>query len=113
MLRAPVEIIIFFPFALEGFAISGPRPEFGLFQIDGVNASIDDPLDMLFLHILDEVLARNNIRNHVAVPYRVAMAFHLSFVEVHFPIPLAGEVIFITAPGNASHKMRDIAPVSP
>ena len=113
MLRPPVEPVIFFPFPFECLAVAGPGPEFRLFHENGVDACIYHPFHVLFFHVLQVILRRDDIRDHVPVPDSVTFYCHLTLVEVPFPIPFAGEVVLVLAPGYTCHEMGDIPPVSP
>ena len=55
MLSSPREAVIIFPFPLKGFTVARPGPELRFLQVDDINPRIDDPLDVHFLHVFQEI----------------------------------------------------------
>ena len=113
VLRTPVESVVFLPFALERLAVSAARPELRLLEEYGVYSRVDDGSDLPFLEILEVVLCRHDVGNEVSVPYGVALHGLLSLVQMPLAVPFAGEVVLISAPGDAGHEVRGVAPVAP
>ena len=113
MLRTPIESIILLPLALEGFAISGIRPELRLFQENVADTGINHGLNLRFLEILQIVQGRNDIRYSGAMHNRITLHTFLSLIHVRLSVPFAGEVISISTPGNTCHEMSDIPFLTP
>ena len=113
VLRAPFEAVIFLPLALESIAIACPSPKFGFFEINRFDTGIYHAFYVAFLEILQKMARRHNVGNERAVPNGVAVDGLLPLIEVPTTIPLACEIVLIFAPGNAGHKMGDVAMIAP
>ena len=113
VLRTPGSAVTGLPFALEGVAVAAGSPEFGLFQEDGVHTRVDDTLDVTFLEIGQVVLRGDDIGHVLSVPEGVAGNIDLALVPMGLAVPFAGEIIGITAPGDAGHEVGRIATLPP
>ena len=113
VLGAPVVAVIRFPLALERLGIAAMGPELGFFQEDMVHPGVDDALDVPLLEVGEIVLSGNDVRDHRPVPDGIPFHPHLAFVQMPFSVPTAGEIILITAPGDAGHEMRLVPPLPP
>ena len=113
VLRPPFGSVVFFPFALERFAVAGAGPELGLFKIYGCDSGIDHPLDVFLLEILQVVLCRDNVRHHVSVPDGIALGIDLSLVKMPFSVPFPGEIVLVLAPGDSGHEIDFVSSLFP
>ena len=68
---------------------------------------------MSFFHVFEIIFRRDNIWDHVPVPYSVSFGSHLTFIKVPFPVPLPGEIVLVLSPRDTCHEMRDITVVPP
>ncbi len=113
VLRPPREAVVVLPLALEGLAVTCPRPELWLLEENSIYAGVYHGLDVALLEVSEIVLGGNDIRNEAAVPDGVALHRLLPFIEVPLAVPLTREIVLIVAPGYACHEVGGVASLSP
>ena len=113
MLCSPRKAIIFLPFAFERIAVSGVCPELRFFQEDFTDTGIDYRLDLSFLEVFQIVQGRDNVRSSRIVQNGVTLCILLSFIHVRFSVPLSGEVVAVSTPGNTRHEVGSISTLLP
>ena len=110
----PVLFVVRLPFAFEILLPTAACPELGLFQVDGLGAGVECPLDS-HGQILPVILAGRDIRNVAvaAVQDRFAVGLSLGLIPVVLAVELAVEIILILAPGHTRHNVDGVAMLPP
>ena len=113
VLWSPGEAVVCLPFALESLAVAAACPKLRLLEEDGIDAGIDDWLDVPLFEVGEIVLRGHDVGDEVTVHDGVAVHGLLSLVHVPLPVPLPREVVLVFTPGDAGHEVGGVASVAP